>query len=155
MPTKEEFMTTCLKDHTQAECDQMWEDKQETQTQDYASLARAYEDLKINYNKLVAQNKQMIDIATRYNDNLKAADDAKKAELEKTIFFDAKGQFTKEQLITKSLEELQAIRTGMDAVTDKAFASVIAEADAQNQIRKPKLTVGEWDAEHKQWKGGM
>lgn len=162
---KAEFMTTCLKDHDQETCERMWNDavaetptgdiKYTPRSKDYAALARENEDLKINLARKDAHLKQALEMLANTNARAKAEKDALRFKTIEDIYFDSKGAFTKEQLTTKSDEELKGVRDGLNAAKkDDPYASVSADADAQLR-RKPTLTVGEWNPEKKQWKGGI
>jgi hypothetical protein len=80
-----------------------------------------------------------------------AKDEALKEQLVVSIMQDSK--FNKETLMSKTLDELRIIRTAIDNSIQKDFANVAAEIDF-GPPKKANLTVGQWDAERKQWIGG-
>lgn len=161
---KAEFMEACMKDHDKDTCELMWNKavaekpsgdiKYVPKSKDYAALARENEDLKINLTRKDAHLKQALEMLANTNARAKAEKDALRFKTIEDIYFDSKAAFTKEQLTAKSDEELAGIRAGLDAAKkDDPYANVSASVDADLR-RKPKLTVGEWDAEKKQWIGG-
>ena len=157
---KTEFIEACLKDHDKDTCEKMWNDakagtkdsKPVQISADYAELAKGYEMQKVEIDRLKTQLRQAIDIAQRANDKEKARGEAEKERLIMSIMQDSK--YAKEALTVKSLDELCIIRTAIDHTIEKTFASVAAEIDEARKPKHDNLTVGEWDPEKKQWKGG-
>ena len=121
--------------------------------QDYADAMKQIEMQKVRIGQLETQLRQAIDIAQRASDKEKARKEAEKEKLITSIAGDSK--YDKGTLTTKTLEELQTIRTAIDNTIEKTFASVAAEIDESRRPRKPHLTVGEWDSATKTWRGGV
>ena len=149
----------------QTQCESMggtWNDETQTCTLpetidkgalDQASLLRKIEMLKAQVRLREDQLQQAIGIATRANDERKAREAAEKAQLIQSIQID--GKFPKDELESKSVDELTTIRYTLDRSLEKTFASVAADFEAQRRKREPQLTAGYYDRDTGTWKGGV
>jgi cell division septum initiation protein DivIVA len=118
---------------------------------DYAQVVQENEKLKVRIDRLEAQLRQDNTLLQRVNDVKKAEDEADKERLIIDIMNNS--QYTKDVLTPKTIEDLKTIADALEH-TEKHFASVTADAEYTRKLREPKLTVGEWDSDKKQWKGG-
>jgi len=118
---------------------------------DFAEVVQENEKLKVRVERLEAQLRQDNTLLQRVNDMKKAEDDANKERLIIDIMNNS--QYTKDTLISKTYGDLKTIADALEH-TEKHFASVASDSEQIRQARQPKLTVGEWDSEKKQWKGG-
>jgi len=156
---KADFIEACLKDHDAATCEKMWNDAKAgtpktdvTKDRGYAQVVQENENLKVRVERLELQLRQDNTLLQRVNDVKKAEDEADKERLIIDILNNS--QYAKDVLTSKTIEDLKTIADALEH-TEKHFASVTADAEHTRKLREPKLTVGEWDSEKKQWKGGQ
>lgn len=160
--TREEFMIACKADGTdETTCANRWAAAHsanpsvtpaKTSPGD-SDLLREIEMLKAQLQTRETQLRQAIDIAGRANEERAAREDAEKSRLIDSIRIDSK--FSKNDLTTKTLQDLQTIRITLDKSIEKTFASVAADMDAAKRKTQPHLTAGYFDAATKTWKGGL
>jgi len=153
---KTDFMKQCTANGKSAEeCELEWAKKAEgdSHVASDAELLRKIEILEAQLSTREKQLRQAIDIANRANDERKARDEAEKSKLIDSIVLDS--HFSKDDLKQKSLAELQTMRITLDKSIEKTFASVAAEIDEAKRAKRPRLTVGAWDAATQTWKGGL
>ena len=160
--TREEFMVACKADGTEESvCTARWEAAHSAnpsvtpskQSPGDAALIREIEMLKAQLQTRENQLRQAIDIAGRANTERQAREEAEKQRLIDSIRIDSK--FSKNDLTTKTLQDLQTIRITLDKSIEKTFASVAADMDAAKRKTQPHLTAGYFDAATKTWKGGL
>ena len=154
---KVDFMEACLKDHDNEFCERAWNDakagtQDKTKDRGYAEVVGENEKLKIRVDRLEAQLRQSNALLQRVNDLKKAEDEAEKERLIIDIMNNSK--YTKDMLIPKPYSELKIIADALEN-TEKGFASVASDAAETRRKQERKLTVGEWDADKKQWVGGQ
>jgi LPS O-antigen subunit length determinant protein (WzzB/FepE family) len=150
---KEDLMAACIKGGlTEEVCRKKMLDAFPIAQTD-EDLRRKNEMLQAQVDTREKQLKQAIDIANRANDEHKARDEAEKAKLIDSIMMDSK--FSKEDLTSKSIGDLQTMRITLDRSIEKTFASVAADIEASNRIKQPSLTVGRYDSASKTWIGGL
>ena len=118
-----------------------------------ADLLRKIEMLQAQVDTREKQLKQAIDIAQRANDERKARDEVDKLKLIDSIMMDSK--FSKEDLTSRSLSDLQTMRITLDRSIEKTFASVAADLAESNRSKQPLLTAGRYDSATKSWVGGI
>ena len=159
--TREEFMVSCKAEGTdEVTCTNRWEAAHQAPTtvepaktaSGDVDLLREIEMLKAQIAVRDEQLTQAIGIAERANDSQKAQKQAEKLNIIPTIMRDSK--YGKDELNTKSLAELQTIRTTLDKSMAKTFANVAADIEASKRKNKAWLTAGFFDSATKTWKGG-
>ena len=160
--TREEFMVACKADGTdETTCEARWNAAHSAnpavtpakKSPGDADLLRKIEMLEAQIATRETQLRQAIEIAGRANDERKAREEGEKQRLIDSIRLDSK--FSKEDLETKSLNDLQTMRITLDKSIEKTFANVAAEIDAAKRKKQPHLTAGYYDAATKTWKGGI
>jgi len=162
---KVDFIGACTKDFSAPTCELMWNDavakvngdavvtyKGVTKDKAYADIAEELQKEKVKTERLEAQLRQSNTLLQRVNDMKKAEEEAEKERL--TIDIMNNSRYTKDMLMGKSHEQLKIIADALSN-TDKAFASVASDADSQRRLKERKLTVGQWDADKKEWVGGV
>jgi len=165
---KADFIGACTKDFTAPTCELMWNDavakvngdasqvsyKPLPKDKAYADVAEELQKEKVKTERLEAQLRQSNTLLQRVNDMKKAEDEADKERLVIDIMNNSK--YTKDMLVGKSHEQLKIIADALSN-TEKGFASVLVSADAEKiqRDKQRKLTVGQWDADKKEWVGGV
>ena len=159
---KADFIEACTKDHPKDTCELMW-NKAVAEVGDkatytpiekdrgYTEVVQENEKLKVRIERLETQLRQDNTLMQRLNDVKKAEEEADKERLIIDIMNNS--QYTKDSLTSKTYGDLKTIADALEH-TEKHFASVTADSEQMRKLREPKLTVGEWDNEKKQWKGG-
>ena len=166
---KIDFMGACGKDFSADLCERMWNEAKAkipadsvpvyngkvTHDASYTEIAKELETTKTDRDRTKEHLKKALDMLQHATDEKQAVKEAaRKAKID-SIYFEGKGMWTKEQLTAKSDDALQGILEGLTAnKKDDPYASV-GSVDSSSRSKKPKLTVGEWDADKKQWVGGQ
>jgi len=150
---KDELIAACVKGGmSEAECIKKIGDAMPKASTD-ADLMRENQMLRAEVEARKNQIKQATDLVTRVNQERKAAEDAEKNRLIDTIMADS--AYSKDQLSGMDLKDLQTINTTLKLNNNKTFAAVAADIAAQDAKRKVFLSAGAWDAQKKEWVGGL
>ena len=151
--TKAEYIKECVaggKSH--AECESAWNEAH--QAGDYGSLVRDNEMLKVKLKQTTRMLKEATDIIKAVNQERDAVIDARKYEIAVELERDSDGRLKHGDLMTESLENLAIMKKAIDTARPKDFVSVSTLLSESDQKKKPKLTVGQWNPDTKQYEGG-
>jgi hypothetical protein len=104
-------------------------------------LRRENEMLKLKTLKLEEQRSQAIDMVNKAVEQKKIVDEANRKALIAQLVVDTNGKWTEPELDTKTIGELNLIKTCYMKSTNDTFASIAAYEQEQNRQSAPKLTA--------------
>lgn len=151
--TKEEYIKECVAGgKTHEECEAAWNEAH--QTGDRATLVRQNEMLKVKLQQTTKMLREATDIIKAVNSERDAVTEARKYEIAVEIERDSDGRLKHANLMRESLKDLFIMKKAIDSARPRDFTNVAALLDESARKKKPKLTVGEWDPDKKQYRGG-
>ena len=158
---KEEFVAQCVATgKTEAECAKIWDEShsatEHLDKKDFRGLVRENEMQKVKIGQLEAALREATDIIKKVNTERDAVTDARKYELSLELEKDTEGRLKHSELMKESLEELTIMKKAIDVARPKSFVSLSQQIAADKKKKmEPTLTVGEWDPDTKQYRGGI
>jgi hypothetical protein len=152
--TKAEYMKNCMGGgKSREECEAAWNEGHNAS--DYGTLVHENAMNRVKIEQLTKMLKEATDIIKAVNAERDAVTDARKYELAVEIERDSLGRLKHTDLMKENLKELTIMKRAIDMARPKDFVSTSALLEEQARNKEPMLSVGEYDASTKKWKGGI
>lgn len=151
--SKEDYMKQCVAGgKTLEECEKAWTESHASA--DYGTLIRENAMQKVKIDQLQNALREATNIIKAVNIERDAITDARKYELACEIEKDTEGRVKHGDLMKETLNNLSIMKKAIDVARPKDFVSVQQLLAKDAKKKTPLLTVGQWDADKKQWVGG-
>jgi len=152
--TKEEYITECMTGgKTREECEAAWNESHQPSA-DYATLLRRNEMMKVKLDQTMKMLREATKIIKAVNAERDAVTEARKYEIAVEIERDSEGKLKHTNLMSETLKDLSIMKKAIDVARPKDFTSVSSLLEESARRKKPKLTVGQWNPDTKQYEGG-